>query len=110
MNSRCSSASQLRFDCISGSSSDEHRPARIARGAAGDRVILIAEVDRGKIVIAAGFQGVDDDFNITTLGRGGSDTTATALAAVLQAEECEIYTDVEGIFTTDPLAKAWFAK
>jgi len=56
----------------------------------------------GKIVIAAGFQGIDDDFNITTLGRGGSDTTATALAAVLQADVCEIYTDVEGIFTTDP--------
>ena len=60
------------------------------------------ELDDGKIVIAAGFQGVDDDFNITTLGRGGSDTTATALAAVLQADECEIYTDVEGVFTTDP--------
>lgn len=59
-------------------------------------------LDAGKIVVAAGFQGIDDDFNITTLGRGGSDTTATALAAVLQAEECEIYTDVEGIFTTDP--------
>ena len=56
----------------------------------------------GKIVIAAGFQGIDDDFNITTLGRGGSDTTATALAAVLQAEVCEIYTDVDGIYTTDP--------
>lgn len=54
------------------------------------------------IVVAAGFQGVDDAFNITTLGRGGSDTTATALAAVLQAERCEIYTDVEGVFTTDP--------
>ena len=59
-------------------------------------------LDSGKIVVAAGFQGIDEDFNITTLGRGGSDTTATALAAVLQAEECEIYTDVEGIFTTDP--------
>ena len=56
----------------------------------------------GKIVIAAGFQGVDSEFNITTLGRGGSDTTATALAAVLQADLCEIYTDVEGVFTTDP--------
>lgn len=56
----------------------------------------------GKIVIAAGFQGIDEDFNITTLGRGGSDTTATALAAVLEADVCEIYTDVEGIFTTDP--------
>lgn len=56
----------------------------------------------GKIVIAAGFQGRDKDWNITTLGRGGSDTTATALAAVLDADMCEIYTDVEGVFTTDP--------
>ena len=56
----------------------------------------------GKIVIAAGFQGTDEDLNITTLGRGGSDTTAVALAAVLQADVCEIYTDVEGVFTTDP--------
>lgn len=56
----------------------------------------------GAIVIAAGFQGVDSAMNITTLGRGGSDTTATALAAVLDAEMCEIYTDVEGVFTTDP--------
>ncbi|MSR58634.1 MAG: aspartate kinase [Planctomycetaceae bacterium] len=59
-------------------------------------------LEAGKIVIAAGFQGVDDDFNITTLGRGGSDTTAVALAAVLKASVCEIYTDVEGVFTTDP--------
>lgn len=59
-------------------------------------------LEQGKIVIAAGFQGVDDDFNITTLGRGGSDTTAVALAAVLQADFCEIYTDVEGVFSTDP--------
>jgi aspartate kinase len=59
-------------------------------------------LDEGCIVVAAGFQGVDDDLNITTLGRGGSDTTATALAAVLRAAECEIYTDVEGVFTTDP--------
>ncbi len=56
----------------------------------------------GTIVVACGFQGVDDDRNITTLGRGGSDTTATALAAALQADECEIYTDVDGVFTTDP--------
>lgn len=59
-------------------------------------------LDSGKIVVAAGFQGVDEDFNITTLGRGGSDTTAAALAAVLNAETGEIYTDVEGVFTTDP--------
>ncbi|MDR3181428.1 MAG: aspartate kinase [Planctomycetaceae bacterium] len=56
----------------------------------------------GKIVIAAGFQGVDESGNITTLGRGGSDTSAVALAAALGAEECEIYTDVDGIYTTDP--------
>ncbi|HBH52030.1 MAG TPA: aspartate kinase [Planctomycetaceae bacterium] len=59
-------------------------------------------LEAGKIVIAAGFQGIDDEFNITTLGRGGSDTTAVALAAVLKAQVCEIYTDVEGVFTTDP--------
>ncbi|MCA9066453.1 MAG: aspartate kinase [Planctomycetaceae bacterium] len=59
-------------------------------------------LDSGAIVIAAGFQGVDANMNITTLGRGGSDTTATALAAVLKADQCEIYTDVEGVFTTDP--------
>ena len=59
-------------------------------------------LDEGKIVVAAGFQGIDSDFNITTLGRGGSDTTATALAAVLEADVCEIYTDVDGIYTTDP--------
>jgi aspartate kinase len=59
-------------------------------------------LEAGKIVIAAGFQGIDDEDNITTLGRGGSDTTAVALAAVLKASVCEIYTDVEGVFTTDP--------
>ncbi len=59
-------------------------------------------LDQGYIVIAAGFQGIDEDFNITTLGRGGSDTTAVALAAVLNAGACEIYTDVDGVYTTDP--------
>lgn len=59
-------------------------------------------LDEGNIVVAAGFQGVDDDLNITTLGRGGSDTTAVALAAVLNADSCEIYTDVDGVYTTDP--------
>jgi aspartate kinase len=59
-------------------------------------------LDEGKIVIAAGFQGIDEAFNITTLGRGGSDTTAVALAAVLGAASCEIYTDVDGVYTTDP--------
>ncbi len=60
------------------------------------------QLDQGKIVIVAGFQGVDENENITTLGRGGSDTTAVALAAALGAEQCEIYTDVDGIYTTDP--------
>lgn len=60
------------------------------------------QLDRGKIVIVAGFQGMDEDGNITTLGRGGSDTSAVALAAALGAEACEIYTDVDGIYTTDP--------
>lgn len=60
------------------------------------------KIDEGKIVVVAGFQGYDDEGNITTLGRGGSDTTAVALAAALGAGVCEIYTDVEGVFTTDP--------
>ena len=56
----------------------------------------------GKVVVVAGFQGVDCDGNITTLGRGGSDTTAVALAVALEADECQIYTDVDGVYTTDP--------
>ena len=59
-------------------------------------------LDSGKLIIVAGFQGVDPDFNITTLGRCGSDTTAVALAAALHARVCEIYTDVDGVYTTDP--------
>ena len=61
-----------------------------------------ADLAAGRVVVVAGFQGVDDDGNITTLGRGGSDTTAVALAAVLKADECQIYTDVDGVYTTDP--------
>ncbi len=76
-----------------------HTKARI-QSISTDRVKKL--LDEGNIVIAAGFQGVDDDYNITTLGRGGSDTSAVALAAVLGAEMCEIYTDVDGVFTTDP--------
>ena len=60
------------------------------------------EISSGKVVIVAGFQGVDSKGNITTLGRGGSDTTAVALAAALDADECQIYTDVKGVYTTDP--------
>ena len=61
-----------------------------------------ADLDAGRVVVVAGFQGVDDAGNITTLGRGGSDTTAVALAAALKADECQIYTDVDGVYPTDP--------
>ena len=61
-----------------------------------------ADLDAGRVVVVAGFQGVDEDGNITTLGRGGSDTTAVAIAAALKADECQIYTDVDGVYTTDP--------
>jgi aspartate kinase len=61
-----------------------------------------SDLSAGKIVVVAGFQGVDVEGNITTLGRGGSDTTAVALAAALKADECQIYTDVDGVYTTDP--------
>ncbi|MBS3965277.1 MAG: aspartate kinase [Methylomonas sp.] len=69
---------------------------------------LRADLAAGRVVVVAGFQGVDEDGNITTLGRGGSDTTGVALAAALKADECHIYTDVDGVYTTDPrvVAKA----
>ncbi|MGB5279677.1 MAG: aspartate kinase [Gammaproteobacteria bacterium] len=60
------------------------------------------DLDIGRVVVVAGFQGVDEHGNITTLGRGGSDTTAVAMAAALKADECQIYTDVDGVYTTDP--------
>jgi aspartate kinase len=63
---------------------------------------ILHAISAGEVVVVAGFQGVDEDDNITTLGRGGSDTSAVALAAFLDAEACEIFTDVEGVFTTDP--------
>jgi aspartate kinase len=76
-----------------------HTKARI-KSISTDQVRKL--LDSGAVVIAAGFQGIDQHGNITTLGRGGSDTTAVALAAVLDADVCEIYTDVDGIYTTDP--------
>ena len=76
-----------------------HTRARI-KSISTDHVMRLLE--SGRIVIAAGFQGIDQHGNITTLGRGGSDTTAVALAAVLDADLCEIYTDVDGVYTTDP--------
>ncbi len=63
---------------------------------------ILQELEQNRVVIVAGFQGVDEEHNITTLGRGGSDTTAVALAGVLGAELCEIYTDVDGVYTADP--------
>jgi aspartate kinase len=77
----------------------EHGKARIK---SIDDHRIHASLDSGKVVIVAGFQGVDEDGHITTLGRGGSDTTAVALAAALKADECQIYTDVDGVYTTDP--------
>ena len=67
-----------------------------------DSEALFEVLDEGHIAVIAGFQGVDEEGNITTLGRGGSDTTAVAIAAALKADACEIYTDVDGVYTTDP--------
>ncbi len=73
-----------------------------ARIQAIDEVNMRADLQAGRVVVVAGFQGVDENGNITTLGRGGSDTTGVALAAALKADECQIYTDVDGVYTTDP--------
>lgn len=78
---------------------NEHNKARIVDIEAAR---VHKKLDEGKIVVVAGFQGIDEDGNITTLGRGGSDTTAVAMAAALKAEECRIYTDVDGVYTADP--------
>ncbi len=78
---------------------DAHTKARIREI---DDQRLHADLEQGYVIVVAGFQGVDEQGNITTLGRGGSDTTAVALAAALKADECQIYTDVDGVYTTDP--------
>jgi len=78
---------------------DAHTKARILKI---DHNNIQEDLDKGYVVVVAGFQGVDEKDNITTLGRGGSDTTGVALAAALKADECQIYTDVDGIYTTDP--------
>jgi aspartate kinase len=67
-----------------------------------DGASVRADLEQGRVVVVAGFQGVDEAGNITTLGRGGSDTTAVAMAAALKADECQIFTDVDGVYTTDP--------
>ena len=79
--------------------SSMHTKARIE---AIDTEKIKSHLKHGKIIVVAGFQGVDEKGDITTLGRGGSDTTAVALAAALKADQCEIFTDVEGVYTTDP--------
>ena len=76
-----------------------HTKARILK--IDDKAIK-QDLDAGNVVVVAGFQGVDEQGNVTTLGRGGSDTTAVAIAAAIKADECQIYTDVDGIYTTDP--------
>jgi len=76
-----------------------HGKARIE---AIDDARVRKDLAKGRVVVIAGFQGVDSEGNITTLGRGGSDTTAVAMAAALKADECQIYTDVDGVYTTDP--------
>jgi len=76
-----------------------HGKARIAHI---DAARLQGDLDAGRVVVVAGFQGVDAEGNITTLGRGGSDTTGVALAAALEADECQIFTDVDGVYTADP--------
>ena len=73
--------------------------ARIAAVEAGR---IISEMERGRVVVVAGFQGITDDMDVTTLGRGASDLSAVAIAAALRAERCEVYTDVQGIYTADP--------
>jgi aspartate kinase len=76
-----------------------HTKARIV---SIDEQAMRTDLENGYVVVVAGFQGVDEEGNITTLGRGGSDTTGVALAAALRADECQIYTDVDGVYTTDP--------
>ena len=63
---------------------------------------VLSDLDKGRVVVIAGFQGINDEGDVTTLGRGGSDTSAVAMAAALKASECQIYTDVDGVYTTDP--------
>lgn len=78
---------------------NKHNKARILNV---DATNILADLQTNKVAVVAGFQGVDEHGNITTLGRGGSDTTAVALAAALNADECQIYTDVDGVYTADP--------
>jgi aspartate kinase len=102
----CMALQKLGIDALSYTGSQVRILTDNAHGKARIKEIdnhrLQGALQAGKVVVVAGFQGVDEEGNITTLGRGGSDTTAVALAAALQADECQIYTDVDGVYTTDP--------
>lgn len=94
LDARSYTGSQIRI-----TTDNAHGKARIQKI---DTDAMRADLDAGRVIVAAGFQGADELGNITTLGRGGSDTTGVALAAALKADECQIYTDVDGVYTTDP--------
>ena len=102
----CMALQKLGIDALSYTGSQVRILTDNAHGKARIKEIdshrLQGALQAGKVVVVAGFQGVDEEGNITTLGRGGSDTTAVALAAALEADECQIYTDVDGVYTTDP--------
>lgn len=99
LNERGCPARSYTGSQVSITTDDSHTKARIKKI---DTEKMRTDLDAGRVVIVAGFQGSDAEGNITTLGRGGSDTTAVALAAALEADECQIYTDVDGVYTTDP--------
>ena len=94
INARSYTGGQARIHTCS-----QFKKARIQ---AIDTQPILKDLEQGTVVVIAGFQGIDKDGNVTTLGRGGSDTTAVAIAAALKADECQIYTDVDGVYTTDP--------
>ncbi len=99
LNSRGCPAKSYTGSQVRITTDSTHTKARIQSIDEGN---IRADIAAGNVVVVAGFQGVDELGNITTLGRGGSDTTAVALAAALKADECQIYTDVDGVYTTDP--------
>lgn len=92
-------AKSMTGDQVAIRTDDTHTKARIQ---SIDTDSILSELNAGRVVVVAGFQGIDEHGDVTTLGRGGSDTTGVALAAALKADECQIYTDVDGVYTTDP--------
>ena len=92
-------AKSMTGDQVAIHTDDTHTKARIQ---SIDTDSILSELNAGRVIVVAGFQGIDEHGDVTTLGRGGSDTTGVALAAALKADECQIYTDVDGVYTTDP--------